>query len=129
MGIIVKADRDRDLYMEWSSTVESPTAIGTRAEMLDYLTHHQGFLGGPADSPEERLARADENGSSTTPDPLAPGYTGPLDGNWDDSGFIVEQCGWLPRARLAEFLDAMQVDKQQAFALLDPFDDDSEASR
>ncbi|MCI2422468.1 hypothetical protein MOQ72_34080 [Saccharopolyspora sp. K220] len=121
-NIIIKAARDRDLYVEW---FDAPTAIGNRAEMLDYLG--QKFGSSPSDPPEVRMQRADENGSSSKRNPHAPGYTGPLEGSWEDTGFVVEQRGWLPRARLAEFLDAYLVDPEKAYKLLDPFGDDQDS--
>jgi hypothetical protein len=121
---IVKADRERDLFAEWSTIVEAPTFIGTRAEIL---THLGRLLGGPpADPPEVLVRRAEEAGTSAVRDPLAPEYTGPLDGAWDEPGQVVEQRGWLPRARMAEFLDVYLVDAEKAYGLLEPFDDDPE---
>lgn len=124
-SFIIKAARDRDLYMEWSTIVDGPTFIGTRAEILAHLERAPDRR--PADVPEVRVRRADETGTSAKPDPHAPGYSGPLDGAWDDTGLIVEQRGWLPRARFAEFLDAYLADPEKAYALLDPFDDESPA--
>lgn len=124
MGMyIIKATRDRDLFVEWSSIVEAPTFIGTRAEILAHLDRAPEPWRG--DSPDARVVRAEETGTSMKRDPMAPGYVGPLDGAWDDSGQIVEQRGWLPRARLAEFLDAYLADPEKAYALLDPFEDDT----
>lgn len=118
---IFKADRDCDLFVEWSTIVEAPTFIGPRAEILDYLTGRADVDQG--DPPEVRIRRAEETGTSALRDPMAPGYTGPLDGAWDDAGEVVEQRGWLPRARMAEFLDAYLLDPEKAYALLEPFDD------
>lgn len=119
---IIRADREHDLYVEWSSIVEAPTFIGTRAEMLRYLTprsdpNEPGLnLGRRHTDPEARLRRADETGTSSLPDPE---YDGPPFGSWDDKGFIVEQKGWLPRERLYAYLTADDPDN-----LLEPFEDD-----
>lgn len=119
---IIKADRDRDLYMDWSTIVELPTFIGTRAEIIDHLKWWNERR--PLDNdPEARVRRADETGSSARRDPRS-SYDGPLEGAWDDKGFIIEQRGWLPRARLAEFLDTYRTDPEKSFKLLDPFEED-----
>ncbi len=119
--IILKVDPDRDLYVEWSSVVESPTYIGTRAEFLAYLTHEipDGYSPLPGNSPEDRLARADETGTSAC-------YgTPPHFGAFDAGGFIVEQRGVLPRADLGRFVDALLAENETtAYELLQPFEDD-----
>lgn len=117
---VYKASPDLDLYAEWSSIVEAPTFIGTRAEMLEHLTQNQDRRGD--DTPEVRLARADETGSSSLRDPMS-SYAGPLSGAWDDDGEIVEQLGWLPRGRFADFFVAYAADPDTAYKLLDPFAD------
>ena len=116
---VIKAARDRDLYMEWSEHVDAPTFVGTRAQTLDYLIEEFGRTG----QPEARLQRADDIGTSAIRDPLSPNWKYPLTGAWEDTGFIVQQRGWLPRDRFAEFLDAFLVDEEKAYALLDPLDD------
>ena len=121
---IIKAAKDRDLYMEYSTIVEAPTMIGTRAEILrELLRSHDPRAG----TPGVRLDRADETGTSALRDPAST-YDGPLDGEWSDTGLIIEQRGWLPRDRFADFLDAYLVDEDKAYALLDPFDDDAPES-
>lgn len=120
--VIIKAAQDKDLYIEWSSIVEAPTFIGTRAEILPYLRSSRDR---PGNAPEARLQRADETGSSAKRDPRAPAYRGPLDGAWDDNGLIYQQMGWLPRAKLAEFAEKLAADDEDgAVALLEPFEDD-----
>lgn len=120
---IIKAAKDLDLYCEWSSIVDAPTFVGTRAATLAYLTEEYGNTT-QVDTPEVWLARADAAGTSAIEDPHAPGYTGPLTGAWDDTGFIVEQRGWLPRASLARFLQLILDDDvvAAAYALLEPLD-------
>jgi hypothetical protein len=122
--IIVKASRQEDLYVEWSSTVDGPTFVGTRAETAAYLA--ATGPAGPTDPPENRLARADATGTSAK---SASG--GVATGAWEDTGFIVarddvkvgDQFGWLPRGRLAAFAHAAaRDDDQAAYALLDPLD-------
>lgn len=90
---VVKADRDHDLYVMWSTVVDGPTATGTREEMA---ARH--------DVDEARLGRADEFGSSA----LSRGL-----GDWHDSGFVVKwdhtgswetEFRWLPRKNLYAWL-------------------------
>lgn len=115
---VIKASRDRDLYVEWSEEVDAPTFIGNRVEMLDHLTceHGQPF------TQLERVRRADEVGTSAQRDPLSPNWAYPLTGEWSDTGLIVQQRGWLPRDRFAQFLDAYLLDPDEAYKLLDPFE-------
>jgi hypothetical protein len=47
---IVKAARDRDLYMVWSSVVDAPVAVGSRNQMVEYARQEVGF--------HQRLVRA-----------------------------------------------------------------------
>jgi hypothetical protein len=50
---VIKPKRDEDFYVYWSTVVDCPVACGTRAEMLTQ-----------EDVTEERMQRADANGSS-----------------------------------------------------------------
>ncbi|UQA91215.1 hypothetical protein [Streptomyces halobius] len=107
--LIIKAARDRDLYVGWSNVAEGPTGAWTRAEALAY-----GF-------PRSRLDRADANGSSDLP-------CG--DGHWGDKGFIAEQRGWLPRARLADYAQHyLSGNENAAFDLLESFEGETEVRR
>lgn len=107
--LLVKATKDRDMYVGWSNVCEMPAGLWTRAEALAY-----GF-------PRSRLDRADENGSSD----LSCG-----DGHWGDAGFIAEQRGWLRRDRLGDYAQLWLADRQdEAFDLLEPFEDESEVRR
>lgn len=107
--LLVKAAKDRDMYVGWSNVCEMPAGLWTRAEALAY-----GF-------PRSRLDRADENGSSD----LSCG-----DGHWGDAGFIAEQRGWLRRDRLGDYAQLWLADRQgEAFDLLEPFEDESEVRR
>jgi hypothetical protein len=107
--LIVKPDRDKDMYVGWSNTVETPTGVWSRETALEY-----GF-------PRSRLDRADTNGSSD----LSHG-----DGHWNDTGFIAEQRGWLRRDRLGDYaIEYLHGDRQAAFDLLEPFEDETEVRR
>lgn len=104
--LIIKPDPDKDLYIGWSNICEMPAGVWSRETALEY-----GF-------PRSRLDRADTNGSSD----LSHG-----DGHWGDSGFIAEQRGWLKRERLADYaIEYLHGDRQAAYALLEPFDDETE---
>ncbi len=115
---IIKCAPDVDLYIEWSSIVESPTAVGTRAEMLEHLAERQGHAS--SNPPEARLHRADERGTSM------------LDNSghgWDSYGVIYEQRGFLRRRTFTEFARAVLADADEAAiaALLEPFEDEADA--
>ena len=117
---IIKCAPDEDLYIEWSSIVEAPTAVGTRAEMLEYLPTgaHENCPTCRCNPGAERLERADRTGTSG------------LDGwgcDWTSGGLIYQQRGYLPRARFAEFARRFLADDEASMvALLDPFDDEPE---
>jgi hypothetical protein len=113
---IVKVAPDEDRYVEWSTIVDAPLGWGTRAEMVNDLVRmsekKEEFARVEA---EKRLLRADVHGSSSFIS----------DGGWDDAGFVVEQRGWLPRARLGAFLDSFdEAHETFDYDLLDPFEDD-----
>lgn len=110
--IVMKVAKDQDRYVEWSTIVEAPVHVGTRAEMLRHLKHTTDWSRA---NPEERLRRADATGTSA----LAPVW-----GDWDDDYLIVKQLGLLPRTRLADYLDRVEADDEDsANALLEPFED------
>lgn len=122
---IIKATPGRDLYIEWSSVVEAPTFIGTRAEVAAYLM--RAFRGAEADrldfeagQVEKRLARADQDGSSGLP---------PFDCNWDSNGEIYMQQGWLRRDKMEALAEAYLANPHEPAvdALLEPFEDDEPA--
>lgn len=106
--LLVKAAPDRDLYIGWSTVAEMPDGIWSRETALD------------AGIPRTWLDRADETGTSA----LYP------EGSWDDSGFVAEQRGWLPRARLGDYaVEYLHGDRIAAYAMLEPFEDEQEAGQ
>jgi hypothetical protein len=108
--LLIKAAKDQDLYVGWSGVCDMPAGVWSRETALEY-----GF-------PPSRLDRADENGSSATN-----GYTF---GHWDDAGFVAEQRGWLRRDRLGDYaVEYLLGDRQAAFALLEPFEGESEVRK
>lgn len=112
---VLKADQNRDLYVEWSTIVDDATFIGTREEILTYLQTERPSSG--IHAPEARLQRADETGTSCLWRVAGHAPTGA----WGDTQLIVRQHGLLRRADLA--LYAMLIDDEQAArALLEPFE-------
>ena len=107
---VVKCDPNRDEYVYWSDIVEAPHLIGTRSEVRAYLAR----IGEAGEDPAARFERADRTGTSALP-----GFY-----DWSDEGFIVEQRGFLPRSRLADFARQQMADDQARYDLLEPFDDD-----
>lgn len=109
---IIRVSPDEDLYLEWSSIVEAPTFVGTRTQLLVHL--HRNYQ--PVETPEQRVDRTDETGSSGR------------DGwgcKWDATGEIYMQRGFLPRARMAEFARRLLADQNaEPTDLLEPFDDE-----
>lgn len=113
--IILKADPHVDLYVGWSSVVEAPVFVGTRAEALAY------FAGRGSEPVGARLDRADRTGTSALwGDP-------PREGAWEDSGLIYMQQARLPRANLLalaqRYRDATTPHLDVA-DLLTPFEDE-----
>jgi hypothetical protein len=113
---IIKCARDVDLYIEWSSIVESPTAVGTRAEMLGHLTSRQDHTS--SNPPEARLRRADERGTSMLD---STGH------DWDSYGAIYEQRGFLRRHTFTDFARAVlaEADESTLLSMLEPFEDET----
>lgn len=106
--VIVKPERDRDLYVGWSEVCEMPAGMWTREEAI------------AEGCPPSRLRRADERGTSSLP-----GFY-----DWDSTGMVAEQRGYLPRARLADYATAWLDGRQgEAFGLLEPFEGETEVRR
>jgi hypothetical protein len=92
---IIKVSREDDLYVEWSSVVETATFVGDRQGTREYLNEAvRGEIWPRPEAIEAWLIRADETGSSAL---LPLGYT------WDSPGPIYRQQGVLPRPALPEF--------------------------
>lgn len=95
---IVKVSPERDAYFEWSTVVDSPISFGTRE---DYIQEGQ---------PEERLARADRQGTSANWPGLSPDNQ-PY--GWNHGEFLLMNTGpegHLPRARLGDLYDLFTLD-------------------
>lgn len=104
-GLLVKAAPDKDLYVQWSTVCDMPGGVFSRETALEY-----GF-------PRSKVDHADEHGSSSR---LG-------DGAWDDEGWVAEQRGWLHRDRIGDYaVEYLNGDRQAAYALLEPFEGESE---
>jgi hypothetical protein len=102
-GEIIKTAPDEDLYISWSHITGEPKWIGSRAHAL------------AAGCIEERLQRADRNGSSFLRFPPGKG--------WNAAGLIAEQRGHLARGRLADYVNYFIDDRlTDAYGLLEPLD-------
>lgn len=112
---IIKVAPDADLYLEWSSVVEAPTFVGTRAEVAAYLNEpRRGEYWSTEEEIERRLRRADQAGSS------APSPFGCI---WGRRGLIYQQQGFLPRARIADYARRLLADiDAEPDGLLEPFE-------
>jgi hypothetical protein len=128
---VVKAARDEDLYLIWSTVVDCATYVGTRAEIAEHLwsEHRRGHPDcdpKPGSGPDARMARADKTGSSVLEPAGAYG--------WDDAAFMVMEAAphddhWyeLPRANLAAYARALLADDEPAaHALLRRIPDEDE---
>lgn len=104
-GLVLRTRPDADLYVIWSVRADGPMWIGPEAELVEVLGAEHA----------DRLDRARVTGTSS-----ALG-----EGGWDYSGFVADQLGWLPRARLHDYIVAYQSEDADATrALLDPFETD-----
>lgn len=127
-SIVIKPERDRDLYVYWSTVVEAPVAWGDRAWMLQHLSddHHRRHPGQKPDllnDPAGRLDRADIHGTSA-----AGGYA--FFGRWDYDGFMYEQRGILPRRLLTRACELLGDDREaEVWDLLEPIDEGIEVRR
>jgi len=107
-GLLVKAAKDQDTYVGWSTVADGPKGVWSRETATEY-----GW-------PKTYLDRADATGTSARDG----------DGAWDDNGFVAEQRGWLPRARIGDYaVEYLHGDRQAAYALLEPFDGETEVRR
>lgn len=107
-GLLVKTAPDKDLYVHWSTVCDMPGGVFSRETALEY-----GF-------PRSKVDHADEHGSSSR---LGGGA-------WDDKGWVAEQRGWLPRARIGDYaVEYLHGDRQAAFDLLEPFEGETEVRR
>lgn len=127
---IVKADRDQDFYVNWSTVVDAPTDWGTRAELEESRQ--------PADVTPERFARADERGTSANWINW-PAEKMPF--GWGDESFIVMEVdlpndrtenedGYysLPRTNLRAFCERLEAEQDPTDLLVWEFYEDAEVT-
>lgn len=115
--IIVKADKNLDLYVEWSTIADGPTCVGSRKEMFHHLSKGDRHGVPTAAEVEKRLTVADLKGSSMIDMP---------EGYWEDEGFIPQTHQgqrWLRRSRFGAYcLLAASGDDEGAYLLTEPLD-------
>jgi hypothetical protein len=107
---VMKASKDDDLYVEWSTVVDDAIFVGSREEMLTHLQHedagqHPGFTPLPGNRAEDRLDLCDETGTSYQHKWSSGG--GP-EGSWDDSTIQIGQEGTILRDKLGEYALALK---------------------
>lgn len=89
---IIKASKDEDFYVLYSSVVDSPTWHGTRTEMERYF---------PSEAKPERFERADRTGSSCA-------WVTPPEFGWNDpevtirEGIDLPENAWCARIKRAD---------------------------
>lgn len=113
MGKVIYHPKDSNLYVEWSSVVDAPTAWGTFDEMLRYLIEDSREKKEYA-RPEavERLSRARDTGTSSP--------------NWrlpDTLSF--QNTGTFPFEDLEYFIESYHEGKYD-LSLLTKYEDDDE---
>lgn len=112
-SIVMKEAPDVDFYVVWSSVVEAPVAVGTRAEIEWRVEGARAA----------RFARADATGTSAMWVEVA-GMRDryPEEGSWEDDSYIYMQQGTLTRAGVFEL--AHRDEGADIDDLLTPFEDD-----
>jgi len=117
--IIIKADRDRELYLLWFTSADGPGwAFDSREKIQQYLwdewnRQHPYCIPKPGHGPEARLDRADAYGTSVPPPEPAYGWDDEAWGVGDDcprDGYSYE----LPRANLVAYTEAVLANDEEA---------------
>jgi len=113
---LIKVSPTEDLYLEWSSVVEAPTRVGTRAEFAADLNEpRRGEVWPTEDEVERRLQQADATGSSASR---------PFGCTWDSRGEMYQQRGLLPRGRMVEYARRLLADiDAEPDGLLEPLEE------
>lgn len=109
-SIVVKVARDEDLYMYWSTVVESPFFVGGEMDLRHYLMTDGGES---RDEATQRIERAKLNGTSAR-------YGDPPIYGWDSEGLIYKQLGWLTRDAFSQFAHAF-LDEEDETVYVQPF--------
>ncbi|MCX4405930.1 MULTISPECIES: hypothetical protein [unclassified Streptomyces] len=102
-GLLIKAAKDQDQYVSWSTVADGPKGVFSRETAIEY-----GY-------PRTYLDRADGSGTSA--------LSG--EGGWNDSGFVADQHGWLRRDLIGDYaIEYLLGDRIAAYAMLEPIDAD-----
>jgi hypothetical protein len=107
---VIKAARDEDLYLIWSTSADGASYVGTRDEIRELLwDRYKGEHphSDPRDgySPDDAMRRADDTGTSARDG----------DYGWNQTSFVVgvgaPGNGYdLPRTNLVAYARALQAD-------------------
>lgn len=116
---LIKVNKEEDFYCVWSTVTDSPHYWGRGGEVAQRLLEYYPTgcsIGTALREISERFERADEHGTSAM---AYKEFYG-----WDDSGFIYDQLGWLPRKKLGEFLRSYDHGEDRFdLSILEPFED------
>lgn len=119
---VIKCNPDEDLYVYWSEITESPYCWGDRETIKEYLIRNSHYYmdDDVLKDVEERIARADENGTSAFAYKEAYG--------WEDDGILIfMQKGFLRRHQLKDFIYSYNFETGDFDeSMLEPFEDDEE---
>lgn len=118
-AIIVKTDPNEDLYLVWNRVSDGPEFAGDKLALTRYLTQQHNASDNEI---KERINRANLQGTSVRITQGAWRYGAP-DGHWKCAGFVYNQQGWLPRARLTAFARALIANEDET-VYLDLFDEE-----
>lgn len=109
---VIKPNRDRDEYVNWSTIIEAPICHGNRTTMALHL------VASSATGDGHRLDRADEFGTSCQD--VRDGFRFY---DWECGELIYDQQGTVKRADLYELCERL-VNDEPVDDLLTPFEDD-----
>jgi hypothetical protein len=118
--VLLKCDPNVDLYIEWSTVVDAPTAVGTRAQFekeMNIPKRGEEFM--TEEAIRIRMDRVNKHGTSRLGDD---------DGNWDDKGLLYRQGpkpAFLPRKNFLAYGQMLLKDPNaQPDGLTEPLEDD-----
>lgn len=119
---LIKCDPSVDLYIEWSTVVDAPVGVGTRAQFeKDMNTPHRGAVFMTENAIRLRLNRTDKRGTSL----LDYGSDG---GGWSSKGLLYMQGlkpAFLPRRNFLAYGQMLLKDPNaQPVGLTEPLEDD-----
>lgn len=118
-AIVIKCHVNEDVYMVWNRVADGPEFAGNKLALAAYLHRDPNVA---EEDIKARINRAELQGTSIKMTPDIWKYGAP-DGHWNDSGFVYDQQGWLPRDRFYDFALAI-INEEDELVFLDPFEDD-----